>query len=206
MSKTNPLEYESIAREIFAPIYPVIAEQILKATEISRGKCVDLGTGTGLLGLAIAAISDLKVCLLDISPEMLDYADQNIRDKKMEQQVHTVKADVHQLPFPDQSIDLIVSRGSIFFWDDLRKALQETYRVLAPGGVAYMGGGFGSNELKDQIEKKMAQKDEKWAEKATVRMQNFASSNYEKILHELKIPYQVKCKSGFWIIIERGPE
>jgi ubiquinone/menaquinone biosynthesis C-methylase UbiE len=203
MNKTNPLEYEWIAREIFAPIYPVIAEQILKETGIKWGKCVDIGTGPGFLGLAVAAISALKVCLLDISPEMIAYANQNIQERQMERQVYAIRGDVHRLPFPDQSTDLVISRGSIFFWDDLRKAMQEIYRVLAPGGTTFIGGGFGSNELKDQIEKKMAQKDERWAEKATNRMKSFATGNYEQVLHELKIPYKVKRESGFWIIIEK---
>jgi SAM-dependent methyltransferase len=48
------------------------------------------------------------------------------------------------MPLPDNSADLVVSRGSIFFWDSPAKGLQEVYRVLRPGGHAYIGGGAGS--------------------------------------------------------------
>jgi len=48
------------------------------------------------------------------------------------------------MPFPDNSVDLVVSHGSIFFWDDQVKGLQEVYRVLRPGGKAMIGGGVGS--------------------------------------------------------------
>jgi len=48
------------------------------------------------------------------------------------------------MPFPDNSVDLVVSHGSIFFWDDQVKGLQEIYRVLRPGGRAMIGGGAGS--------------------------------------------------------------
>jgi ubiquinone/menaquinone biosynthesis C-methylase UbiE len=51
-----------------------------------------------------------------------------------------------------------MSRGSVFFWEDHCKAFQEIYRVLKPGGVAIIGGGFGSNELKDQIAAEMEKK------------------------------------------------
>jgi ubiquinone/menaquinone biosynthesis C-methylase UbiE len=49
------------------------------------------------------------------------------------------------MPFPSNSVDLVVSRGSIFFWTDPSKGLQEVYRVLRPGGKAYIGGGHGSS-------------------------------------------------------------
>ena len=203
MNKTNPLEFEPIAREVFAPIYPVIAEQILQATRISRGKCLDLGTGPGFLGLAIAQISDLKVCLLDISPEMIAYAQQNIQSRQMQKKVQALCADVHLLPFSDQSIDLVISRGSVFFWEDLKQAFEEIYRVLKPGGMTYIGGGFGTDALKQEIEQKMAQKDEDWAAKSKKRMENFSSSNYKEILDGLNIPYEIKHENGFWIIIKR---
>ena len=48
------------------------------------------------------------------------------------------------IPFPDNSVDLVVSRGSIFFWDDPAKGLKEVYRVLRPGCKAMIGGGAGS--------------------------------------------------------------
>jgi hypothetical protein len=38
---------------------------------------------------------------------------------------------------------LVVSRGSLWFWDDQVKGPQEIYRVLKPGGVAFVGGGLG---------------------------------------------------------------
>ncbi len=203
MNQTIPDEFEPIAREIFAPIYPVIAEQALEETGILRGKCLDLGTGPGFLGLAIAAISELDVCLVDISPEMIAYANSNIQQRKLEERVRALCSDVHELPFPDQSIDLVISRGSVFFWDDLKKAFQEIYRVLAPGGMTFIGGGFGSEKLKEEIEKKMAERNDGRNDKPFHRMKNFASGNFREILNELNIPFRVKQDSGFWIIMKK---
>jgi len=47
------------------------------------------------------------------------------------------------MPLPSESVDLVFSRGSIFFWDDPAQGLQEVYRVLRPGGEAMIGGGRG---------------------------------------------------------------
>ncbi len=203
MKKTNAAEFEQIAREIFFPIYPVIAQEIQKTTGIINGKCLDVGTGPGYLGLALAAISDLDIILFDVSPDMLDYANQNIAGRKLEHRVQTLCGDVHNIPLADQSVDLVISRGSVFFWEDLTQAFQEIYRILAPGGMTFIGGGFGSDELKEQIEQKMMQKDEEWSQKSRERMKNFRSGSFEEILKQLNIPYEIKKDAGFWIIIRR---
>ncbi len=203
MNRTDPIEYEVIARKVFAPIYPVIAAEILKKTGISKGKCLDMGTGPGYLGLEIARITSLEVWLADISPEMLAYAQQNIMNRKLDRQVHTVWADVHQLPFADESIDLVVSRGSVFFWDDLHRAFSEIYRVLKPNGMTYIGGGFGSEKLKRDIERKMRELDEKWELKAKKRLEHPIGNDYAAVLHNLNISGEIMLANGIWIIIRK---
>ncbi|MEA4923810.1 MAG: class I SAM-dependent methyltransferase [Syntrophomonadaceae bacterium] len=203
MNKTNPVEYEPIAREVFAPVYPVIAEEILRKTGRSQGKCVDLGTGPGYLGLEMARITDLEVWLLDNSTEMIAYAQQNIKARKLENRVYSICADVHQLPFADDSIDLMVSRGSVFFWNDLPQAFREIYRALKPGGMTYIGGGFGSEDLKRGIERKMREIDENWEAKAKKRLEHPTASDYAAILHKLNITGEIKITNGLWIIISK---
>ncbi|MDD3476750.1 MAG: class I SAM-dependent methyltransferase, partial [Sulfurimonas sp.] len=68
---TNPSGFDRIVREVFAPIYPVIAQQIKQKTALSSGKCLDVGCGTGALGRAMAQITELHVTFFDQSDEML---------------------------------------------------------------------------------------------------------------------------------------
>ncbi len=46
---------------------------------------------------------------------------------------------------PDESVDVVVSRGSFYFWQDRAKGLREVRRILRPGGHAMIGGGLGRN-------------------------------------------------------------
>jgi ubiquinone/menaquinone biosynthesis C-methylase UbiE len=201
----NAVEYDEIARGTFAPIYPVIAQQIMEKTGINRGTCLDIGCGGGYLGIALTRISELSLYLFDESQDMLRIAQQNIISESLESRAQIMEGDVHSIPINDQVIDLVVSRGSIFFWENQLRALQEIYRVLAPGGMAYIGGGFGSSELKQQIDTQMAAKDPEWAERSKQRMSRNNVDKYRKILQQAKIPYYElnKTEAGLWIIIRK---
>jgi ubiquinone/menaquinone biosynthesis C-methylase UbiE len=154
--KIDAQKYDQIARNVFAPVYPVIAGQILSRTGVTSGTCLDIGCGGGYLGAALAMKSDLSVHFFDQSVEMLKIAQRTIMENGLEDRSDTLHGDVSSITLSDKSVDLAVSRGSVFFWDDPSMAFKEIYRVLSPGGWAYIGGGFGSRALKDDIKRKMA--------------------------------------------------
>ena len=72
--KMDPQKYNVIARTVFAPVYPLISDQIIACTGINRGVCLDIGCGGGYLGAALARISNLFIYFLDQSSEMLEIA------------------------------------------------------------------------------------------------------------------------------------
>lgn len=53
----------------------------------------------------------------------------NVHEMELEDRIKVVRSDVHSLSFPDGFADLVVSRGSMFFWKDLSQAFKEIYRV-----------------------------------------------------------------------------
>lgn len=201
----NVLEFDKVAREIFAPVYPVIAEQIKQKTKITEGTCVDLGCGGGYLGISLAQITNITVYLFDLSPEMQDIAEKNIKKYDLTDRVATILGDVHKLPFKDQSIDLLISRGSIFFWENQAKALQEIYRVLAPGGKTFIGGGFGTPEIKAEILKKIKQKDSSWENNIKNRIGQSSEEHYCSMLAQAGVTdFKIdRSEAGMWIIMRR---
>lgn len=198
------VDYDATAQEIFKPVYPVIAKQIKEKTLISKGVCLDIGTGTGMLGIEMARITDLKIYLMDISQDMLDMAEENIIHYGLKNRVETMVGDVHRIPVEDQTVDLIISRGSLLFWKDKKKAFKEIYRILAPGGIAYIGGGFGTIELKRKIDKEMQQRDQCWRQNMNKKVDK-TNIDYEAILKAVEIEnYQViSNEANKWIVIKR---
>lgn len=201
----NAVEFDKIAREVFAPVYPVIAEQIKHKTGIIRGTCLDIGCGGGYLGIAMTGITELDVYLFDASQEMLKIAAGNIASRGLEQRIQTLPGDVHKIPLDDNSIDLVISRGSVFFWRDRQKAFQEIHRVLKPGGVAFVGGGFGTEALKEQITSVMEKKNKNWREKLKKNIGENAVEGFAETLRKAGIiTFEIdRNEAGLWIIIRR---
>ncbi len=151
IQQTNPVKFNRVAKTAFAPIYPYLAEQIKNKFGITEGVCVDLGSGPGSLAIAIAKITNLRVFSLDLQAEMSDIARQNFAEEGLEKRIEAVTANVQNMPFADNSADLVISRGSIFFWDDKTAAFREINRILKAGGVAYIGGGMGNEQIRAQV-------------------------------------------------------
>ncbi len=196
-------EFDKIVREVFAPVYPVIARKIVEIAGIREGTCIDIGTGTGALAIAIAKITNLKVYALDISRKALEIVERHIKKEKLDSRIVPVLGDVHNMPFKSNVIDLIVSRGSVSFWEDKVKAFKEIYRVLRFGGIAFIGGGFGTKELKERILEEMKKRNPEWInERGKTRR---IKKDIDKILSNAKIrSYEIiDDEANFWIVIKK---
>ncbi|CCK79098.1 MULTISPECIES: class I SAM-dependent methyltransferase [Desulfobacula] len=196
---------DEIVKTVFAPIYPLIAEQIKSKHGIVTGNCIDLGSGPAALSIALARITDLNLYALDQSVHSYAIATANIEEQGLAERITPVRGNVEDMPFDDNYADLIVSRGSVFFWEDLKAAFNEIYRVLKPGGKTHIGGGFGSAELKKSIFMEMAKKDGEFAQKSKGRMN---PENMKRIKTALNNSHasqydMTQSDAGFWIHITK---
>ena len=100
---------------------------------------VDVGSGTGLLTLAVAERVE-RVWAIDISPLMGEYLRAKTASAELTN-VEIVAASAVSLPLVDRSADLVVSNYCFHHLDDRGKAqaLAEAYRVLRPGGRLVFG-------------------------------------------------------------------
>ena len=157
--------YNAVALKIKAPIYTYYADRILKRTGIKSGSCLDIGCGGGYLGLALAKITRLDFIFFDQSYEMLCCAIENIILNSLTLQARTLLGRVQAIPLADSSVDLVISRGSIPFWEDLPTAFREIYRILKIGGCVYIGGGLGDPNTRAEIQDRILHDYPEWHQK-----------------------------------------
>lgn len=196
---------DEIARTVFAPVYPVIARTLIDRFGITEGTCIDIGSGPASLAIAVARTTRLSVIALDVSHHMHEVAVRNIAEAGLSGRIHLLYGDVHAIPLPDDTADLIISRGSLFFWDDIYAAFREIYRVLKPGGKTYVGGGFGNRDLRDSIAAEMIRRNPDWQE---MNRKNISPENAERfraMLDDIGVPVYdiIFGDEGFWIVISK---
>lgn len=106
------------------------------AEMVPQGIAADLGCGPGLLVIELACRAPgLRVVGVDLSPEMLAQGAERARQSGVEEHVSFRQGDVEHLPFPDGSLDLVVSTLSLHHWSAPVLVLDEIARVLRPGGA-----------------------------------------------------------------------
>lgn len=204
--KKGAYQMNRTAKTVFAPVYAVIAQNALEVTGQNRGICIDLGSGPGMLGIAVArAAPEMKVVSFDFSGDSQKIAKENIREAGLEDRIRLAKGDVHAMPFEDGYANLIVSRGSMFFWDDLKSAFEEIFRVLAPGGATYIGGGFGSPEMREHVVAEMLKIDPEWDCYARKKAGAEDIKKFERMFEEIGVhSYRImNDKAGFWVVLSK---
>ena len=207
----NAQRFDHIARTVFAPAYPVIAEQIISHTGVTRGVCLDIGCGGGYLGASLAEATNLFIHFFDKSADMLAIAARTIAENGLQDRAATLHGEVTAIALPDESVDLAVSRGSVYFWDDMPRAFREIHRVLSPGGWAYIGGGFGSRAIREDIKRQMdadPQRGERFRDRVHRNLGPDSRAQFETALDTAGITCFSILQNeeiGLWLVMRKLP-
>lgn len=93
---------------------------------------LDVGTGSGYMALLLAS-SGNYVTGIDLCDNMINSA-KALRDE-LKLKANFLVNDAQQLPFADNSFDLLITRNLTWTLPNLEKAYNEWYRVLRPNGI-----------------------------------------------------------------------
>src|SRR5688572_786938 len=126
---TIPRNYERyLGPFLFEPYALDIVERL---QDKKYAEILELACGTGRVTAHLAeSVKHDTLTATDLNPDMITVARERIPDKK----IKWMTADALQLPFQDESFDLVVCQFGIMFFPDKEKGLKEAFRVLKKSG------------------------------------------------------------------------
>ncbi|MBU2542453.1 methyltransferase domain-containing protein [Patescibacteria group bacterium] len=109
--------------------------------DLKDKKILDVGAGTGRLCVRMARLG-AEVTALDISSVMMESLKSKVKSHTQGASVSSEKSrleifvgDAEDLPFEDESFDIVIATFLIVHLKDLHRFFDEVYRVLKPGGL-----------------------------------------------------------------------
>ncbi len=95
-------------------------------------KILDIGTGPGMFVVLLGANPHFEITATDSSPGMLTEAKKNAEANHIV--ADFIECDAHELPYEDETFDVIISRNVTWNLPYPEKAYKEWKRVLKKGG------------------------------------------------------------------------
>lgn len=96
--------------------------------EIKDKKILDVGAGTGRVSLPLA-LAGAQVTALDVSEKILEVL------KRKNKKIATVVGEAENLPFENESFDIVTAAFLVVHLKDPKIFFDEVYRVLKPDGL-----------------------------------------------------------------------
>ena len=99
---------------------------------------LDIGCGGGI-NINRMSKNAKKVYGVDYSIESVNLSREVNRQEIYDGKVEILKGNVQDLPFEDNTFDIVTAFETVYFWPDIEKSFGEVKRVLKPGGIFLIG-------------------------------------------------------------------
>lgn len=120
---------------------------------------LDLGGGSGLWLEAFRNAGTAAGILIDPRSDYVNFAAK--RWEKFHSETYfPVIGCAEALPLKSIKVNLVVSRNSLHLWRNIALGIQNIFRVLMPGGFAFVGRGFGPDlpeETRETVKEKRSE-------------------------------------------------
>ena len=187
---------------LWEPVQPFLVRQIEELYGRQDGRILEIGPFGGLIfalakkkvgeSFSIAAFPQAAIALYR----------QEARKRGQEDRIRIIESDSSLTGIVNESVDLAIFRGALFFPVLFQVDFGAIFRVLRTAGIAFVGGGFGKYtpaELISQIRKRSEQLND-----AMGRVRVTAESVRDQLRSsQLQGNYEIITEGGLWVVIKK---
>ena len=129
-------EYDFINNIITFGLHKSWKKQIVTISKsLEPRRILDVATGTADIAIALAKISNCEIIGMDLSSNMLKLGDKKIKELNLNKRIRLEIGDVENLKYRSNSFDVVTVGYGVRNFEDLKKSLDEIYRVLREKGT-----------------------------------------------------------------------
>jgi len=204
MKVTDPLLklIQEIDR-LWDPVYPYLQKQIVELYSRSDGDLLEIGPFCGVLfSLMEHGIGD-SFTIATFPKGMGEFFLEESRKKGVEKRINILETDSSLKEVGEQKVDLAIFRGAFFFPSLFKVDFRALDRVLKPGGMAFIGGGFGKF-TPDELIRRIGER----SKRLNIEIGKVEISEdqiYEEIREsDIKVDFKMIKEGGLWVWIRKS--
>jgi ubiquinone/menaquinone biosynthesis C-methylase UbiE len=131
-----------------------VREIVLNSFITSTSRVLEVGSTNGFSSLEVARTVGCSVIGIDINPYSVAYAQKRAESECLSDKVQFQIASASDIPFGDNSFNLVITGNATSFMDKQQKAVSEYIRVVKPNGfIAVVPIWYKSEPPQDIIER-----------------------------------------------------
>ncbi len=187
---------------LWEPIRPFLTRQVEELYGRRNGNILEIGPFSGLIFALVQKKVGQSFSIAAFPQAAIPMYRQEARKHGLEDRVRIVESDSSLMGIADDSVDLAIFRGALFFPILFQVDFEAIYRVLRPGGIAFVGGGFGKHTPAEVISEIGKRSEELNASMGRVRV-TVDSVREQVRLSNLEGKCEITTDGGLWVVMRR---
>jgi hypothetical protein len=187
---------------LWEPVRPFLAKQIEELYGRRDGHILEIGPFSGLIFVLAEKNVGQSFSIAAFPHAAISLYQQEARKHGLEDRVRIIESDSSLIGIADDSVDLAIFRGALFFPALFQVDFGAIYRTLNTAGIAFVGGGFGKYtppEVISQIGKRSEQ-----LNAAMGRVRVTVESVWDQLRSSrLEERCEVTTGGGLWVVMKK---
>jgi len=199
------MEKDTLIEELnllWGPIRPYLARQIEELYGRRDGHILEIGPFSGLIFDFAQKGVGQRFSIAAFPQAVIRSCQQEAQKLGLQDLVRIIESDHSLIGIEDDSVDLTIFRGALFFPSLFQVDFRAIYRALRTGGIALVGGGFGKYTPVEVISLIARRSEQLNAAMGKVRVT--AESVWDQVRStNLEGVFEITTDGGFWVVMRK---